>query len=155
MLSIASASQARSQWACDPGAVEPVGGAIERPFEFCASGATRAGSGLEHFMAKLRRDNTAPPPHTANRSVIIVGNSVAKWLRFLVARMVTQMLGRRFPNVDFKLLNVQAIVQHKRMPAGVASSHHQPWSRRSGRLADIASSERRTDSPQAGMGLST
>ena len=57
-------------------------------------------------MEGLRRDQAEAPTKTAKRTIFVIGNSVARWLKFLTARMVSQVLARRFPNVAFHVANM-------------------------------------------------
>ena len=95
-----------SSWACEPTGFAPVSGSNEPQISFCAAGATRAGIGLERFMAKLRSDQAqAGTGVVANRSMYVIGNSVSRWLKFLVPRIIKQVLSQRYPKVAFTLMN--------------------------------------------------
>ena len=77
----------------------------------CARDAIHGpGFGLSAFLRKLERDDdcavaTADGCDTAgsrpSRRMVVVGNSVARWHKYLAARIVLNMLGRRFSRVDF------------------------------------------------------
>ena len=69
---------------------------------------TYAGSGLEEFAAKLRRlahaSGAASSGSTARRiKILVMGNSVARWNKFLASHVFRRMLHAAFPTINFEV----------------------------------------------------